>query len=206
VHYNVLITIQVIHIGVELTLMMDVAVEGLCMGIAFFQHSFILGFRLPVPRVLRMSEEGEVLNTLQYSSSGEELFSEPSNIHIENTIGHDTVIVSDGGKRTVYMLDDGLQLLQTFQLTSPGEPCGLAAVGEGQVLVVDLRNHTVRLLNLTTGQWRTLLEEEEELVRPMCLTYNQATKRVYVGFFRSDEIHMYTVSEWMSHGKLSQDC
>ena len=96
------------------------------------------------------------------------------------------------------MLDDGLQLLQAFQRPSGGIPWGLAAVGGGQVLVlVDDRRtstDTLQLLDLTTGQWRTLLGEEEGLWWPRSLVYNQAKKQLYIGGYE-DEVKVYTVSE-----------
>jgi len=187
--------IQVIHIGDQLTPLMDVPVKRMCTGIAFFQHTFILGFTSLTPRVVRMSEKGEVLNTLRYDSSGKELFHHPDCIHVENTTDSARIIMSDSGKKTVYMLDDGLQLLQALKLPSGGTPWGLAAVGGGQVLVLvaDGGTWTLQLLDLTTGRWQTLLGEEEGLGWPHSLAYNQAMKKLFV---RDDtDVKVYTVSE-----------
>ena len=193
---NFLLLIKVFHIGDELTPMKLVAVEDGCRGIAFFQHSFILGFRSPAPSVVRMSEEGKVLNTLRYDSSGEKLFSRPNYIHVENTSDSTRILVSDSGKDTVYMLDDGLQLLQAFEFPSYGEPRGQAAVGGGQVLVlvVDSGTWTLQLLDLTMGRWRTLLGKEEGLGQPFSLVYNQALRQLYIGC-KEDNVKVYTVSE-----------
>jgi len=173
--------------------MMDVPVKGGCWGIAFFQHTFILGFRSLPPRVVRMSVEGEVLNTLRYDSSGNALFSWPSYIHVENTTDSARILVSDRGNMTVNMLDEGLQLLQSFQVPEP--PMGLAAVGGGQVLVLVVDTRTLQLLDLTTGRWRTLLRAVEGLKRSYSLVYNQAIKQLYIGGYRSDKVKVYTVSE-----------
>ena len=141
-----------------------------------------------------MSEEGEVLNTLRYDSSGNTLFSSPSDIHVENTSDSARLLVSDFGMETVYMLDVDLQLLQAFQFPSDGKPCGLAAVGGGQVLVDNWTNDTLHLLDLTTGQWRTLLGREDGLWWTRSLVYNQAIKQLYIGGL-GDEVKVYTVSE-----------
>jgi len=183
----IFITIQVIHIGDELTYMMDVPVEIGCRGIAF-QHTFLLGFTSPPSSVVRMSEKGEVLNTLRYDSSGNTLFSYPSYIHVENTTDSARILVSDRGNMTVNMLDEGLQLLQAFQHPSDGIPWGLAAVGGGQVLVlvVEWGTNTFQLLDLTTGRWRTLLGRKEGLELASSLVYNQAMKKLYISCY--DEV------------------
>ena len=191
----IFITIQVIHIGDKLTHMMDVVVEEGCYGIAYFQHSFILGFHSPAPRVVRMSKEGEVLNTLRYDSSGNTLFCIPSYIHVENTTDSARILVLDHPKMTVYMLDEGLQLLQAFKQPSFGEPHGLAVVGGGQVLVVDMLTCTLQLLDLTTGRWRTLLGKEEGLRAPRGLAYNKARKQLYIGCYEGVIVNVYTLSE-----------
>jgi len=185
---------QVIRIGDELTHVKDVAVEAECMGIAFFQLTFIVGFTSPAPRVVRMSEEGKILNTLRYDSSGVKLFSRPEFIHVKNTTDSSRIFVSDLVKKTVYMLDDGLRLLQAFKIPSRGKPYGLADDERGNVLVVDGGTHTLQLLDLTTGQWRTLLRKEEWLRRPVCLVYNQAMNKLYFGG-NEDVVKVYTVSE-----------
>jgi len=184
--------IQVIHIGDQLTPMKLVGVERGCLGIAFFQHTFILGFPSPASRVVRMSEEGEVLNTLTYDSSGNTLFSRPFFILVENTTDSARILVSDDGNATVYMLDVDLQLLQAFQHPSSGTLCGLAAVGGGQVLVLVWGTSTLHLLDLTTGQWQTLLGRKEGLEWSYSLVYNQAMKKLFVG--GCHDVKVYTVS------------
>ena len=186
---------QVIHIGDKLTHVKDVAVEKGCRGIAFFQYTFILGFTSPAPRVERMSEDGDVLNTLIYDLSKVNLFSDPSYIHVKNTTDSARILVSDGGKKTVYMLNDNLQLLQTFKLPSGGRLWGLAAVGGVQVLVLvgSWGTRTLQLLDLTTGRWRTLLGLEFGLLQSVSLVYHQATKKLYGGPYFSDEVRVYSV-------------
>jgi len=168
-------------------------VEGACWGIESFRDSLIVGFHSPTPRVEILSEEGAVLNT--FNTSGGLLFKWPYYITVDKTAETTRILVSDHGKKTVYMLDDGLQLLQAFQLPSDGVPRGLAAVGGGQVLVVDMVTSTLQLLDLTAGQWRKLLGKEDGLKRPYSLVYNQAIKQLYIGGHRRGEFKEYTVSE-----------
>jgi len=212
----------VFHIGEKLTLKKDIHVEGACLGIDSFRDNLIVGFQSPTPRVEHISEEGAVLNTLASNTSGGQLFSEPRYIQVDNTTGTDRILVTDWDKETVYMLDVDLQLLQAFQLPTPGEPRGLAAVGGGQVMVTDWRTDTLQLLDLTTGQWRTLmgemegldlttdqwetrLGEREGLGQPWSLVYNQAVKDLYVGCC-GDVVKVYTVSEGMPDVERSHDC
>ena len=152
-----------------------------------------MGFQSPTPRVEILSEDGAVLNTS--NTSEVQLFKHPYYITVDKTAETTRILVSDWGNSTVYMLDDGLQLLQAFQLPSSGEPHGLAAVGGGQVLVLDSHTWTLQLLDLTTGRWRTLLGRKERLGQPYGLVYNQAIKQLYIGGFRSDKVKVYTVSE-----------
>ena len=175
------------HIGDKIALTKDIPVKGVCYGIESFGDGLIVGFQSPTPRVEILSDKGAVLNASNTS------FSDPHYILVD--FSHATrILVSDRGKKKVYMLDVGLQLLQAFQLPSDGEPYGLAAVGGGQVLVADLANLT--LLKLTTGQWQTLLGRKTAGLRqPTSLVYNQAMKLLYVWGGMDDEIKVYTVSE-----------
>jgi len=182
----------VFHIRDHISFMKGIPLEGECEGIESFRDGLIVGFQSPTPRVEILSEEGAVLNTS--NTSGGQLFKNPSYITVDKTTETTRILVSDRSKRTVYMLDDGLQLLQAFQLPSDGKPWSLEAVGGGQVLVVDRATHTLQLLDLTTGQWQTLLGKEDGLKRPYSLVYNQAIKLLYVGGW-GGEVKVYTVSE-----------
>ena len=167
---------------------------GECWGIDSISDSLIVGFCLPTPRVDILSEEGAVLNTS--NSSEGQLFKQPKNITVDKRTDTTRILVSDSGKDTVYMLDDGLQLLQAFKLPTAGSPRGLAAVGGGQVLVLvdDWGTNTLHLLDLTTGRWRILLVGGEGLGQPVSLVYNQARKQLCVGGL-ADEVKVYTVSK-----------
>jgi len=171
------------------------AVEGQCWGIAFFQHSFILGFHSPTPKVEMLSENGQALKTLKYNSSGDKLFSAPHYVHVDTTTETVRIIVSDYDMRTVYMLDDKLQLLQVYMPPSPSTPLGLAAVEGGRVLVGDRATSTLWLLDLTTGRWHALLGGKDGLGCLYIMVYNQATKQLHVGGWGDDEVKVYTVSE-----------
>ena len=182
------------HIGDRITFLKAIPVQGRCCGIESLSDSLIVGVQSPTPRVEILSEEGAVLNTS--NSSGGQLFEKPCNITVDKTAETTRILVSDGGKRTVYMLDEGLQLLQAFQLPSGGILWGLAAVGGGQMLVLvgDWGTATLQLLDLTTGRWQTLLGKEEGLEWPYSLVYNEARKKLCVGG-SGDEVKVYTVSE-----------
>ena len=140
-----------------------------------------------------LTEDGVVLKTLTSSPSGDQQFRYPYYIQVANTMDT-TIIVSDWGQKTVYMLDGGLQLLKAFQLPSGGSPFDLAAVGGGQVLVVDGGTHTLQLLDITTGRWRTLLGKKKGKWWPECLAYNQPFKRILVGCDRANNVKVYTLS------------
>ena len=171
-----------------------IPVQGSCLGIDSFRNSLIVGFKSPTPRVEILSDEGAVLNTSNTSVG--QLFEWPRYIKVDKTAETTRILVSDWGKKTVYMLDDGLQLLQAFQLQSASSLWGLAAVGGGQVLVLVVARFTstLQLLDLTTGQWGKLLGEEEGLCQATSLVYNQAIKQLYIGCNRN-EVKVYTVSE-----------
>jgi len=119
----------------------DIDVKGCCIGIEYFQGRWIRGYiRTPsiMGRVEMVFKEGDILHTLTTHSSGIDLFEKPAYIRVDNTTDSYRILVSDWGKKTVYMLDSELQLLQAFELPSSVEPMGLAAVGEGQILVADM--------------------------------------------------------------------
>ena len=181
------------HIGDRIAFLKSIPVKGVCYGIDSLRDSLIVGFESPTPRVEILSEEGAVLNTS--NTSEVQLFKHPYYIKADKTAETNRILVSDRGKWTVYMLDVGLQLLQAFQLPSGGIPLGLAAVGGGQVLVADWGTATLQLLDLTTGQWQTLLGSKEGLGWPFSLVYNQAVKQLYIGCGRSNIVKVYTVSE-----------
>jgi len=166
--------------------------KGECWGIESLSDSLIVGFQSPTPRVEILSEEGAVLNTS--NTSGGQLFEWPYYITVDKTTETTRILVSDCGMGTVYMLDVDLQLLQTFQLPSYGDLWGLAAVGGGQVLVLDWDTATLQLLDFTTGQWRTLMGKEEGLMCPRSLVYNKAMRQLYIGCSK-DKVKVYTVSE-----------
>jgi len=172
----------------------DIEVEGWCTGLDYFQGRWITGYRISPPRVEMVSEEGDILHTLTTNSSGEDLFERPDYIHVDNTTDNHNILVSDRGKKKVYILNIELQLLHTFTLPTFRDPRGLAAVGEGQVLVTDRGTITLQLLDLTTGRWRAVLRKEELQLVPNSLVYNPATKCVFVGG-GEDEVMMYTLSK-----------
>jgi len=174
--------------------MKNVSVKGKCWGIDSFEDSLIVGYQPPRPSVEMLSEDGDVLKNTASNSSGDQQFQCPDNIHIDTTTGTARILVPDRGRKTVYMLNIDLQLLKAFQVPSGGSPRGMAAVEGGQVLVVDVGTRTLRLLDLITGRWQTLLGKEEGLERPWCLVYNQAINGLYVGCIGND-IKEYTVSE-----------
>ena len=173
----------------RIALMKAIPVQGRCWGIESLSDSLIVGFQSPTPRVEILSEEGDVLNTS--NTSGGQLFVWPRYITVDKTT--DTILVSDYSMGTVYMLDDGLQLLQDFHLPS-GEPLGLAAVGGGQVLVLvaDVPTAPLQLLDLTTGRGRKILGRKEGLALSISLVYNEARKQFCVGG-SGGEVKVYTV-------------
>jgi len=172
----------------------DIEVKGFCTGIDYFQGRWILGYWKTPPRVEMVSKEGDIMHTLTTNSSGDYLFEEPDYIYVDTTTDIPQVLVSDWGTKKVYILNIELQLLQAFTLPSPGEPRGLSAVGEGQVLVADAGNDTLQLLDLTTGRWRAVLGWEEFQLVPHSLAYNPATKCLFVGGI-SNEVRMFTLSK-----------
>ena len=187
------ILIQVFRIDDHITKIKDVRVVGKCRGITYLEDKLVVGYRSPIPRVEMLTEDGVVLKTLTSSPSGDQQFRYPYYIQVANTMDT-TIIVSDWGQKTIYMLDGGLQLLKTFQLPSGGSPFDLAAVGVGQVLVVDRGTDTLQLLDITTGRWRTLLGKKKGKGWPECLAYNQSYKRILVGCDRANNVKVYTLS------------
>ena len=172
----------------------DIKVEGWCTGLEYFQGRWIMGHWNTPPRVEMVSEEGDILHTLTTHSSGNDLFEKPAYIRVDNTTDNHRILVSDWGKKTVYMLGSERQLLQAFTLSTFREPRGLAAVGEGQVLVADSGTDTLQLLDINTGRWRTVLRREELQLVPNSLVYNPAKRCVFVGG-SEDEVRVYTLSK-----------
>jgi len=188
---------QVFNVKDAIIHVKDVDVKGCCIGLEFFQDRWIMGYVRTPPimgRVEMVSEEGDILHTLTTHSSGNDLFEKPTYIRVDNTTDNHRILVSDWGKKTVYMLGSELQLLQAFTLSTFREPRGLAAVGEGQVLVADAGTDTLQLLDLTTGRWRTVLRKEELQLMPYSLVYNPATRCVFVGG-NGDIVRVYTLSK-----------
>jgi len=188
---------QVFHVKDAIIHVKDIDVNGWCPGLEYFEGSWIKGYcdtPTRVGRVEMVSEEGDILHTLTTNSSGEDLFEKPAYIRVDSTTDNPIILVSDWGKKAVYMLDTELQLLQAFKLPLTGEPRGLSAVGGGQVLVVDDATWTLQLLDLTTGQWRAVLGEAELQHLPYSLVYNQATRCVFVAG-GGDEVRVYTLSK-----------
>jgi len=172
----------------------DIEVKGCCTGLEYFQGRWIMGYWYRQPKVEIRSEEGDILHTLTTNSSGDDLFEKPAYIRVDNTTDSHRILVSDCGKKTVYMLGSELQLLKAFTRLLSGEPRGLAAVGKGQVLVADEATMKLQLLDVRTGQWRTVLGCEELQLMPYSLVYNPATRCLCVGG-NGDEVRMYTLSK-----------
>jgi len=192
--YEYFVTTQVFHVKDAIAHVKDIKVEERCLEIEYFQGRWIMGYCDTPPRVEMVSEEGDIMHTLITNSSGDELFEKPDYISVDNTTDNPIILVSDCGKKTVYMLGSELHLLHAFTISSPGVPRGLAAVGEGQVLVADGDTGTLQLLDLTTGRWRAVLGWKELQLVPFSLAYNPATQCVVVGG-SDDEVRVYTLSK-----------
>jgi len=185
------ITMQVFHVKDAITHEKDIKMIGWCTGIEYFQGTFVVGLG---PSVQMLSDKGDVLHALITNSSREYLFRSPDYIHAFNTLHSSRILVSDSSMKTVCMCNSKLQLMQVFTFPPPGKLHGLAAVGEGQVLVADPATATLQLLNINTGQSWAVLEWEELQIWPNSLVYNPETKCLFVGG-NGDEVRMYTLSK-----------
>ena len=195
------ITMQVFHVKDTIIHVKNIEVEGFCTGLAYSHGRWVVGILGPPPMVNILSDEGDILHTLTTNTSDDDLFEKPDYIHVDTITDNHRVLVSDRDKKTVYMLDSELQLLQAFKLPPTGESWGLAAVGGGQVLVADAGSHTLQLLDINTGRWRTLLGKEELQLLPNSLVYNRTTSCLFVGG-NGNEVRVYTLSRW-SHSSDS---
>jgi len=176
--------IQTISVTMKKLSLQDVInIKGACYGIDYVHDYFVVGFNKPAMLAL-IDKKGNIYKSITTDSINHTLFKEPNYICVTTENTSKVIYVSDWGTRTITRLSEELQVLQSFTDPSLQDPCGLASVGGGQLLVVNyggfFSSSTLSVLNVTTGQVTRLLGREENLQQTYCLAVSHTLETVYV--------------------------
>ena len=105
------------------------------------------------------------------------------------------VYVSDFVTNTITKLDFSLQLLVTFCSPLLTSPRGIISVSSDQLLVCSTLGcwdkHLIVMLNTRTGEWSTLLENQE---RSSTLGFCPEQKKLYAAKYPTDRFNVYELS------------
>jgi len=127
--------IQTIDVSADqLKLLDSVNVEGVCVGLAYLNNYFIVGF-IDKQCVASINIEGKRLKSVSKDNTGKQLFIYPNNICATKEKSPSSIYVSDSGTHTITRLSEDLDVLQTFKFPTEGWPGGLTTAGGEQLLV-----------------------------------------------------------------------
>jgi len=106
------------------------------------------------------------------------------------------LLISDHRTNTITMVDESLNILQTFTSPLLEKPSGITTVTEDQILVCSEGNHSIMLLQPSTNTMSTVLEHEDGGIEsPNLLAYCPDQKKVYVASCYTDTFKVYQIAE-----------
>jgi len=172
-----------------LTLGKVLTVSEHILGITSCRNSLVVSYE-EAPWLEVISMDGKVLK--QFDNRGESQ-------HFKNpwfmcTTPNGSLLISDCGTITITMVDESLNILQTFTGPLLKEPHGITAVTEDHILVCNYMNNTILLLQPSTNTVSTLLGEDDRIVDPYLLAYCPDQKKVYVPRVDNDTINVYQIA------------
>ena len=101
------------------------------------------------------------------------------------------VYVSDMGTEKITKLNASLQLIQTFSSPLLDSPRGIISISPDLLLVCSNRNHSIVLLNTSSGKSSILLGVQDGIAHPRSLSYCHEKKLLYVALEFADSLNVY---------------
>jgi len=172
-------TIAVTH--KKLALQNGIQIEGQCSAIDYINDYFVVAFSNPA-QVALIDTKGKIYKIrISKGFLRKTLFKYPDHICVTTETTGKVIYVSDNGTKTITRLSEELQVLQSFTDPALVNPHGLASVGGGQLLVVNWGDlSTLSVLDVTTGQFTSLLGREEELSYTGCVAVSHTLGTLFV--------------------------
>jgi len=163
--------------------------EDIC-GITSCRNSLVVSYE-EAPWLEVISMDGKVLK--QFDNRGEpQLFEYP---WFMCTTPDGLLLISDSDTNTITMVDESLNLPQTFTSPLLKEPRGITAVTEDQILVCSTENDSLVLLKPSTNTMSTLLGKVDGIEYPYSLAYCPDQMKVYVApYLSTHTIKVYQIT------------
>jgi len=162
----------------KLSLDRSIDVKGYPSSISAFDSShLVVTYEYP-GMVEMMTIDGRVVHAMDNKEAGKQLFQYPNYIAISNT---GDIYVSDSGTRTITQMDSTLRITQTFTSPMLTSPYGIVTVSTDQLLVADMKSHSIVVLNPTSGTVTPLLGQADGIQEPRAVAWCPVSKKLFVG-------------------------
>jgi len=173
----------------NLTLGDRLRLNGCIRGISAFNDEQLAVSFLEPPAVKMISDHGKVINKIDNTSAGTEIFILPTYLTVSPN--RSFIFVSDRGTKQIIMLTSSLQLLMAFSDTKLlNIPYGITMWNE-MVLVCGWESNNIVQLDPTNGHMSVVLEKKDGVYRPRALAFCPHTGTLYVSHWNMAFIQRY---------------
>jgi len=166
----------------ELGESVGISITGRIKGICAMKDNLAVSNDYP-PTVAIITMKGKVIKKIDNDTAKREIFITPRFLTASSDYEH--IFVSDYGTNTITMLNPDLQVLNTFSDHNLlHSPCNLIMWND-QVLVCGGGSHNIVLLDPSSGQMSTILDEKDGIDWPGVLAFCHQTRTLFITpFFR----------------------
>jgi len=161
----------------KLSLDRSIDVKHLPLSISAFDSSHLVVTYQDPGMLEMMTIDGRVIDAVDNQKAGK-LFHYPNHIAISN---RGDIYVSDWFTRTITQMDRTLHITRTFTSPMLTSPRGIVSVSTDQLLVADMKSHSIVVLNPTNGTVTHLLGQTDGIQQPGAVAWCPASKKLYVG-------------------------
>ena len=146
------------------------------------------------PSVKLIGMDGQEVWSVSKGPDNQQLFAKPFEVVVQIIDGIDTVIVSDGGKESLTLLDASDGKLLKMVDKKGKDSHGMTVDSFGNILVCNRSTAEVHMYSSDFTKSATLLTKNDLYEKPIELAYNWSTCTLYVGYQNNKEIDRFKIS------------
>ncbi|XP_045160647.2 uncharacterized protein LOC123525569 [Mercenaria mercenaria] len=170
---------------VILTEQNDILVNGECYGITHFSDGFVISFCRP-EKIETIDMRGNVLRSVVFDPSGENLFSRPQYVDICHSTKR--IYVSDRTKEEVIVITPEGKLIGKYK--EPTYPQGVCVLNDGRYLVA-MYVGDINVVSSGCIKQKTLIERKTTLRWAWGICYSYEHKKLFVSYENGRYINVY---------------
>lgn len=163
-------------------------VDGRCTDLAYCPGKLVVAYQNP-GKVEIMDEKGHINRTIQQNIHGASLYDDS-----RVSIGTDnkSFYISDRFFKNITCFSWNGTIICEYNSQSLIRPCGIAALGDGSLLVCNSSNHSIHLISPKLTQDRVILEKKDGLKHPWSVAVDNEKNKLFVGSVdTSDYVNVY---------------